>query len=459
MSAIPKKTTDAHVHDGDRDSHDADAAQPTAPDSSLANLGSVSNQTRERRQRRRLILKWLKRSFLLAITVALVVGLVFALLPKPIPVDVAEATLGHMTVTVREDGKTRVKHRYVISAPQTGNMLRITARPGDPVAVDEILARLVPTAPPLLDDRTRQEAVARLNVALASQRQARTAVSAARLALEHARSEAERYRALGKQGAIPQQRSDQAEFELKARTEDLVSAEFAVKVANHQVSVSRATLGRLEKKRKPGRKEPPAGEQLDLTSPVKGRVLRVFQESEAVVAPGTPLVEVGDPGALEVVADVLTRDSVFIEEGAPVHIERWGGKRVLDGRVRRVEPSAFTRLSALGVEEQRVNVVIEFDTPYAHWQALGDNYRVEVQIVIWRQDDVLTVPTSTVFRHGDTWAVYVIRDGLAHLTPVTIGRRNETQVQIVEGIEAGTRVILHPSDRVEDQVEVIERAR
>jgi HlyD family secretion protein len=408
---------------------------------------------RQGRRARRTLGRWLKRIVLVALAAAALGALVVAFLPKPASVDLAEAARGPMRVSVREDGKTRVEHRYVISAPIAGNLLRIDLDPGDPVTTGQVLARIVPAIPPLLDARTRAEAGARLQVALASQRQAGAQAEAARVAHELAGREAERYRALGARNAMSQEAVDRAVYEARARAEDLASAEFAVKVAANQVGMARAALGRMQG---PGGQQASA-EELALESPIAGQVLKVFQESETVVAPGQTLIEVGDTAELEVIVDVLTRDAVHIAPGASVTIERWGGDRPLAAHVHRVEPSAFTRLSALGVEEQRVNVIIDLDDPPAEWAALGDGYRVEVAITVWAADDVLSVPVSAVFRHGDAWAVYVDQGGVAKLTPVEVGRRNQDRAQIVSGLDAGARVVVHPSDRVTDGVELLAR--
>lgn len=415
--------------------------------------GARAAPRRQNRRAWRTAGRWVKRVVLIALALAALAALVVAFLPKPVTVDLAAATRGPMRVAVREDGKTRVEHRYVISAPIGGNLLRIDLEPGDAVAADQVLARIVPAIPPLLDERTRAEAGARLNVALAAQRQATAQADAARAAHELARREADRYRALGDRKAMAQQAVDRAVFEERARSEALASAEFAVKVAAHQASMARAALGRMQG---PRGKQAEA-EEIALAAPIAGQVLRVLQESETVVPAGQVLLEVGDPDALEVVVDVLTRDAVHIVPGAAVTVERWGGDQPIRAHVHRVEPSAFTRLSALGVEEQRVNVIIDFDDPPEAWKALGDGYRVEVAITIWAADDVLTVPVSAVFRHGDAWAVYVDQGGHARLTPVEVGRRNQDRAQILAGLDAGTRVIVHPSDRVQDGVELLAR--
>ena len=221
-------------------------------------------------------------------------------------------------------------------------------------------------------------------------------------------------------------------------------------MADHELQVAQATLGRIDKPRGKHEAEP----EVEITSPVRGRVLRVIQESEGAVQPGTPLLEIGDPTALEIVVDVLTSDAVAIQPGAPATIERWGGAQALPAHVRLIEPSAFTRVSALGVEEQRVNVVIDLDAPHATWSALGDGYRVEAAIEVWNGNDVLSVPASAVFRRGEGWAVFQVKDGKALVKSVAIGRQNAEREQITRGLQAGDQVIVHPSDRVADGARV-----
>jgi HlyD family secretion protein len=239
---------------------------------------------------------------------------------------------------------------------------------------------------------------------------------------------------------------DQSLLRERTSRAELESSQFGARVANHEVEMARAALKRLSAVKN-------GAEELEVTAPVKGRVLKVMQESEGVVQPGASLLEVGDPAALEIVVDVLTSDAVRMRPGAKVVVERWGGEP-LEARVRRIEPSAFTKLSALGVEEQRVNVRIGLAEPRSKWQALGDGFRVEVRIVVWESDDVLKLPTSAVFRHGGGWAVFVVEDGVARLRPIEIGERTARELQAVRGIEAGERVIVHPSDRVADGVRV-----
>lgn len=398
--------------------------------------------------RRRALRKWVSRAALVLLGLALVGGIVVAWLPKPVPVDVVAAEKGPMRVAIEEDGRTRVKDRYAVSAPLSGNLARIELRPGDRVDAGDPLARIVPLEAPLLDPRSQAQARARASGAQAARRQAKAAIERTRAAFELAEREAQRQRRLVEQGSAPAQALERAELELRARREELTSAKFGERVARYEAETARAAAGRME-----GGAED-ADEQMVVHSPVAGTVLRVLKENEGVVQAGTPLLEVGDSSALEIVVDVLTSDAVDIEPGARTIIERWGGDRPLEAHVRRVEPSAFTRPSALGVEEQRVNVIVDLDEPHDVWKRLGDGYRVEASIVVWEADEVLRVPASAVFRSGDGWALFVDEDGTAGLRRVEIGKRNGELAQIERGLEPGTPIILHPSDRVADGVSI-----
>jgi len=394
--------------------------------------------------------KWLKRGLGILFVLGVLGMLVLAWLPKPVPVDLATVETDTLSVTVDEDGRTRVKDRYVVSAPLGGNLARMEPRPGDHVDEGDILARIVPIAPPLMDARTRAQSEAQVAAARAAQRQARAAIDRARVASEFATREAERQRGLAGQGGASTQAAERAEVEARARREELTSTQFAARVADHQHEMARAALGAIGS-------QDGEGEQMEVRAPVAGRVLRVIQESEGVIQPGTPLLEVGDPAALEIVVDVLTSDAVDIQPGARVLIERWGGDAALNAHVRVVEPSAFTRLSALGVQEQRVNVIIDLDEPPELWEALGDGYRVEARIIVWEAEDVAKVPASAVFRHGEGWAVYAVEGQIAHLREVEVGRRNGLEVQVLDGLDADATVVVHPSERVVDGVEVVQR--
>lgn len=400
--------------------------------------------------RRRNLLRWTKRLLGLLFLGAVIALLVFAWMPKPVPVELSTATRGTLRVTVDEDGRTRVKDRYIVSMPLTGNAARIELDPGDRVERGDILARVVPLASPLLDERTRQTSQAQVAAATASERQAAAQIERARTALEFAERELERQKKLFERGATSEEALDQATLEAQIRKADLASAKFAARVARYEVEMAQAALGRVSGL---GGAE---DEQMIVPSPIEGMVLKVLQKSEGVLQAGSPLLELGDPSALEIVVDLLTSDAIRVNPGAKTSIERWGGEP-LEGRVRLVEPSAFTRISSLGVEEQRVNTIIELTSPRDKWKSLRDGYRVETRIVVWEKDGVLTVPGSAVFRHGDGWAVFAVKDGIAKLTPVEVGERNSLEVQVLAHLEEGARVVAHPSDRVEDGVQVAAR--
>jgi HlyD family secretion protein len=401
----------------------------------------------EKRPAQRVWAQRLRRAAMLLIALAVVLTIVKAWMPAPLAVEMVEAKRGPMLVTVDEEGRTRVKDRYVVSAPLMGNLARIELRPGDTVEPGTVVARIVPLAPPLLDARTRAEAEARVAAASAARKQSYAAIERARTGLEFADKEAARARGLTSSGAVAASALERAELEARTMRENLASAEFGARVADHDLQMAQAVLGRLGNSQA-------QDDQLELTASVRGRVLRVIQQSEGVVQPGTPLLEIGDPGALEIVVAVLTSDAVHIEPRARVQIERWGGDKPLAAHVRLVEPSADTRISALGVEEQRVNVLVDLDAPRSEWARLGDGYRVEARIAVWESKDTLSVPASAVFRRAGSWAVFKVDDGVARVVSIEVGERNPEQVQVTSGLKAGDRVVGHPSERLTDGMTV-----
>ncbi len=419
-----------------------------APSPTIAAAAPLSMRSRALPARRPGRQRKVKRALWVALAVGLGVTLALGLRPRPVAVETAPAVRGTLVITVDEDGRTRVKDRYLVSAPLAGTLARITLRAGDSVERGAIVARLVPLAAPLLDPRSRAEAQARIAAARAALSQAVAAVERARAASAFAVRDAERQRALLRAGASAPLLVEQAELAERMRREELASAEFGERVAASELHLAQAALARLGTSSR---------EEFPVRAPVRGHVLRVLQESEAVVQPGTALLEVGEPEALEVVVDVLTTDAVRIRPGAPVRIERWGGDSALTGHVHQVEPSAFTRLSALGVEEQRVNVIIDLDTRSAAGAELGDGYRVEASIVVWEGRDRLLIPAGAVFRLGEGWATYVAEDGRAQLRSVRVGRRNGSQAEVLGGVEPGERVVLYPTDNVVDGLRVKER--
>jgi HlyD family secretion protein len=431
----------------------SDAAEATvSPDTESPSVDPARDRARRRRRLRKKIATWTKRAVLVLIAVTAVAAAVLAFMPDPVPVDTATADRGAFKVTVREDGKTRMVNRYIVAAPISGTMPRVHLREGDRVEEGAVLFRIAPTPPPLLDDRTRANARAQVSAAQAGKRQADAQIARAQAGYEQAESNLERERGLSESGVSSAQQLELAEYALRAAKQELAAAKFGAKVAAEQVAAAKTALGYVGKK-------PGPSDELEVISPTAGVVLRVLRQDAGPIQIGAPLLELGDPNSIEVVADVLTRDAVQINEGARVSIDRWGGDIPLAGHVHRVEPAAFTRISALGVEEQRVNVVVHFDHAGPDLPALGDGYRVEVDIAIWEGTDVLTIPTSAVFRRGAEWAVFLLNNGKATDTRVKLGRRTAARTEIIEGLGEGDTVIVHPSDRVSDGTEVEKRAR
>ncbi|MBL8682499.1 MAG: HlyD family efflux transporter periplasmic adaptor subunit [Myxococcales bacterium] len=399
---------------------------------------------RAKKQRRKALRAWLRRALWLLVALGAAAVAVRAARPKPTPVQLGVVTRGALRVTVDEEGRARVADRYSITAPRAGFLSRVTVRPGDRVARGAPLARLEPMPEPLMGARDRAATEARANAAEDGARQARANVDRVRTALEYSRRRATRTRELAARGAMSQVELEQTEGEQRSLEAELAAAQAAVRVAGHEVEVARAALGGQR-----GRTD-----ATEVLAPVTGVVLRVLQQSEGPVTPGLPLIEIGDPSAFEIVVAVLTADAVRVRERAAVTIEGWGGPQALAGLVRRVEPSAFTRVSALGVEEQRVNVLVDISDPRERWSSLGDGYRVAARISLWEADSVLRAASSALFRRGDQWCAFVVRDGVARVSDVQIGERAGAEVQVLRGLAEGDRVILHPSDKIADGTQV-----
>ena len=376
---------------------------------------------------------------------AAIAALAWAFMPKPVIVEVAEVARGRFEQTVDEDGKTRVRERYIVSAPLAGRVERVALKAGDAVARGDVVAILHPAAPPLIDARSERELEERLGVAQAALARTRTAVEHARATLAQNRADAQRTQKLSAQGFVSAAQLERDELKVTLAAREAEAAEFERHAAEHQLELARAALTRSRQGWQSGR-----GERLEIRAPVAGRVLRVVQESEAVVALGVPLLEIGDPQDLEVVVDVLSSDALQVLSGQPVRLERQGGVPALGGHVRRVEPSAFTKISALGVEEQRVNVVIDIASPRKEWQNLGDAYRVDARIVVHGADDVVKVPVAALFRDSTQWAVYVVDGNVSRKRVIETSRRGSRDAMVEKGLAPGERVILYPGDAVRD---------
>lgn len=395
---------------------------------------------------------WIKRGLLILLGLAASVLLIWAFRPQPVAVQVAQVTRGSFQQLIEEDGKTRVRERYVVSAPVAGKLQRIALKAGDEVKPGMPLGVIEPAAPALLDARTERELSARLGAAEASQARADASVARAQASLEKSRADLARSRALASRAFISPAQLEQAELAAQLATRDLEVARHAARAAGFDTAAARAAVLLLHSD---GGKA--QGRQWMLRAPVAGHVLRVMQENEGVVAIGTPLVEIGAPGDLEVVVDVLTTDAVQIVPGDAVRIQRWGRGEPLQGRVRRVEPSAFTKVSAMGVEEQRVNVIIDLTSPPQLWQALGDGYRVETGIIIFNTPDTLKVPVSALFRKDGQWQVFVISAGRARLRKVEISRQNASEAMVTSGLRRGEQVVVYPGDGLTDNSRVTVR--
>ncbi len=380
--------------------------------------------------------------------------LVWAFAPRPADVEVAKVDTGPFEVTIDEDGKTRLTERYVVSAPLAGRLARITLREGDSVAADAVVATLTPVMSPMLDERTARELGARVEAAQATLQGAATRIERAKVALEQARLELKRSEQLAQQGFVAPTKLDNDRLGVTAAMREVESAVDAQHVAGHDLEVARAALSAMRQGAGAA-----SGRAFGVRSPVAGRVLRIAQASEATVPLGAPLIDIGDTARLEVVAELLTTDALRAAPGSPVRIERWGGTGILQGRVRRIEPAAFTKVSALGVEEQRVNVLIDLTSPREQWQALGDGFRVSVRIVTLALPQAVRVPISAVFPRPDgSMAVFVLDGGRARLTAVDIGARNGTQAWVKSGLADGATVIVYPGAAVSDGARVRARA-
>ena len=404
-------------------------------------------------------MRWLLRRKKLIAGALIVAGIVAAAMwPASIEVDVARVERGPMQVTIDEEGETRVRDRFVVSAPVAGRLQRIELEPGDRVVRGKtIVARLAPGEAPLLDPRTRAELGAAVEASRAAVGQAEAERARAVETLARAKTTLARQEALAKAGAIASDDLDASRTALRTAEEAVRAAEFTVSRAKYEQELAQT---RLQAPRAQGR-------TVDVVAPVSGVILKRLRESETMVPAGDPILEIGDPSRIEIVADLLSTDAVRVPRMAEVIIEQWGGSEPLHGRVRRVEPSGFMKVSALGVEEQRVNVVIDLAAPPSGTdhgdgtagRSLGDAYRVEVRIVVWKEDGVLKAPVGTLFRRGEGWGVFVVEDGVARLQDVELGQRNEIEGQILKGLTEGQVLVMHPPDTLTSGTKVTTRTQ
>lgn len=377
---------------------------------------------------------------IIAVSAAALAALAWAFAPRPLEVETATVTRGHFEQSIEEDGRTRLRERFTISAPVAARLARVQLREGDSVQAGDSLAVLTPVMPSMVDERSQREAVARLKAAEAAAAGAAARVDRARITREEARLELQRTERLAREGFVSASRLDSARLAADGARRDLDAAQAAHEAAMHERTQAAAVLQPIG--------HGASGAPLQLRAPITGVVLRVPIQSEATVAPNTALLEIGDPGRLEVVAELLTTDAVLARPGTTARIERWGGPPV-EGSVRRVEPAAFTKVSALGVEEQRVNVIIDLVRTPEAWRSMGDGFRVTVQVITASVPDAIQVPVGALVpTEGGAMASYVVEDGRSVLKPLELAGRNSAMAWVSAGLQPGERVIVYPPPSV-----------
>ena len=389
-------------------------------------------------------MKRILNTILLLIVIAVVVGLlVMWLRPTPLRVDVSTATRGPMRVTVDGEGKTRVRDRYVVAAPVAGRLRRIALRRGDNIVQRQLIAEIEPLPLAPLDPRQRAEAIGRVRAAEDAKAEVDRMVERYRTSYEQAGRDLKRVETLAQEGVVSRQEVEETQTALATSLREYEALRSRAERAAHDVEVARAALMAVNRS--------PATATVTVHAPVGGRVLRVLEESERVVSAGTPLLELSNPSNIEAVIELLSTDAVKVTPGAVVFIENWGGPKALEGRVRLIEPSAFTKVSALGIEEQRVNVVIELTDAES---SLGDGYRVDGRVVVWETTDALRVPVSALFRRGDNWSLFCVKNGIARLQDVEVGNLTSSEAEVTNGLEEGAVVITHPAKDITDGTRV-----
>jgi len=388
----------------------------------------------------------------IAVTLSVAV-LTWAFIPAPVAVDLVVVKRAPMEVTIKGEGRTRVHDIYTVSAPVSGRIRRIEVHAGDEVLAEEtLLASIEPASPHFLDARAEAQAKATVKAAEAAESLAQAELDRVRAESAFARTNLKRASELFAKQTISELEFDQAELDAATHAAAVDSAHATLKVRRFELETARAAL--IEPASVRNRETSCC---VEVRAPVSGRVLRVLRQSEGVVERASPLIEVGNPEHLEVEVDLLSSDAVRVREGAFVVFDGWGGETMIEGRVRRVEPYGFTKISALGIEEQRVNVIIDFTGAPESWTGLGHGFRVEAHIREWWNDDVLQVPIGALFREGESWAVFIDDDGTAKLTKITIGHINRRTAQVLDGLGVGVHVISHPSDRVTNGADIVAR--
>lgn len=412
------------------------------------------------------MLRWFKRLFLWGVAAAVVAAIVYGFLPKPVSADLEHVGRGALQISVNEDGKTRIKDRYTVASPMTGQLLRVELEPGDTVvAFKTVIAQLEPELPNNLDVRTLAQAEAKFRMSELTLQKATLAEQTTQKAMFNAQNQLARQKKLKETHAATDEAIEVAELEDARRREEYNAAKLAVDIARFEMEWSKLAMWQARPKSateapaaaSPGEQPPVEQRTYEILAPISGKVLRKFKESATPITAGTAILEVGDPQRLEMEIDVLSSDAVQIPQQAKVIVNEWGGEEPLHGIVRLVEPAAFTKISALGVEEQRVYVIVDLIDPPEKRKTLGDGYRIEAQIILWESDNVLKVPTSALFRKGSEWAVFKVVDGKARVHQVEIGHRNGLEAEVVKGLVERDVVIVHPSDRVAEGVDIAVR--
>lgn len=390
-----------------------------------------------------------------AIGVLLMLSLIYLFWQRPVITDIAQLSTNELQVTIADEAKTRVHDIYVLSAPVTGHLRRINAEVGDAVTRSStVVAQIEPIAPSFLDPRSEAQAKADIQTADSALTLAQAEVNQAQAELDFAMSELSRMRELRVQNSVSERELDNAERAFKTRRAALATAQAGLQMRVYELERNKALL------LSPSTSEEQRGncECINITTPVNGRILKILNKSEGVVSAGTPLLEIGDPQDLEIVVELLSFDAVKVQPGQRVLIKNWGGEKPLEGRVNHIEPIGFLKVSALGIEEQRVNVIVDLQSDFKEWARLGHGYQVDVEIILWEGEKILNLPLTALFREQQDWAVFAIEDDIVQKRLVQIGQRNGFNAQILSGMQEGDWFVLHPNDQISEGVKVASRS-
>jgi HlyD family secretion protein len=389
------------------------------------------------------------------IAALLICTLLLLFWPKSVITDLAQVSKGTLQISISDEGKTRVHDIYVLSAPVTGHLRRIEAEVGDPVLISStIVAQIEPIDPAFLDPRSEAQAKADIQTAKSALNLSQAEVNQAQAELDFALTEFDRMAELRINNSVSERELDNAERAYKTRRAALATAQAALQMRSYELERTKALL------LSPSSTQLEHGncECMNITAPVSGRILKVLNKSEGVVTAGAPLLEIGDPKDLEIVVELLSFDAVKVEPGQRVVIRNWGGAESLSGRVKHVEPIGFKKVSALGIEEQRVNVIIDLASEFSEWSRLGHGYQVDVDIVIWKKKELLTVPVTALFRDQQEWAIFLANNNTVEKRIIKIGRKNAFRAEVISGMQEDDWFILYPNEQIKDGVKVVSRS-